>query len=1208
MDSRPPNPASRDAGASPGESAEEAQQLRRWFPNVKVNGLAQLKEQLRQGTISYYALFGVMDFESDVAVIEAAYERLMISVRNMQTGKHSALSQEILNTLSRLFALLCDAQKKQAYDTQLQAIQAQAQRPLPPSPATPVQPLRPGQPQVPGQPQGPGQPQVLGQPSIYGPGTPAPEMPVPGRIPPPVVAAPRFAPQPASAPAFDFARPHESGSGSTSSRLKKPAPIGLLVGGAAAVLLVVILGGLGVYFVTSSGTTNERPVAVNPSPNGDPRPVTPPSSVTPAPATTTSPATDPPGTTDLPGMNVTGPPTTIPTTNPLANPPVTNPPLTNPPITNAPVTNPPALDPARQAEQEQAFQRALAAAIPEVVETIGPEYDQARTDPKALSEILDVFLNIRDDEPPIRAAILKVCLDLCAEAGSPDALSQVLLAMESSPEWKQTGADFEAQTRSQAVQTLLKNARSPEARKQAALLADSSTALAEILRGDLLDLARDGDLPSIRQGLDIFQTEAASQGLEPAAVASTLSEVLTLLVDHTKSSEDQHREHRKPEHKAGLAQLALVMVPSALAARDYDTAGAFVAQADDLGKSLVGPTYLDLKREIKETREKLGRYREAHEKLATAPDDPAANLARAKELGLELGDWPGALAHLAKCGVSELETAARLTLAEEMAPNAASARARAWLAAMPSSPPDLKGLVQSAALAHYQDAFQSAEGLLKLEAKNKIDELIKQGTKERKFEGRTKAAGKLKTVDLCSLRPLVVEAPDGFLGFQEYGIQESRVAKIDPAELKGTPLKTFLFAHAPSRLEYELPAGAERFSALGYNLRSKSCRFLVYENDRLVFGSEAAGLASISVPLSGSAGKLALVVDEQGDFRNDQSFWINPVVTLRESVARPLREPLRDIDALSLKSLSATAPSDGIRFNNLDGRPGVLPPQLAALGGAPLRSYLFAHAPSRVEYEIPPGAVKFSAIGYCFRSTHVKFQVFENDRELFQSQRTGLVGIEVVLSGMPGKLALVIDAQGTASKDGLNEGASRDESFWVNPTFHAKSGPGLNVPTPGLPTPALPAPALPQPPLRTGQVDLLTISPVSAKNQLPGWLGFNTLGARGNETSVPKSEEIRGVPVKSYILAHASSWIEYKLPPGATRFTAIGYCTKSGSVKFKLHTNDQLLYESGLSGIVTINVNLPANTTKLVLEVDPAGDSDLDHSFWINPTLDFGSR
>lgn len=68
---------------------------------------------------NHYRLLGIANFEDDPDVIENAATRQIVHVRTFQSGKHSAISQKILNELSSAKICLLNPQRKAAYDEEL---------------------------------------------------------------------------------------------------------------------------------------------------------------------------------------------------------------------------------------------------------------------------------------------------------------------------------------------------------------------------------------------------------------------------------------------------------------------------------------------------------------------------------------------------------------------------------------------------------------------------------------------------------------------------------------------------------------------------------------------------------------------------------------------------------------------------------------------------------------------------------------------------------------------------------------------------------------------------------------------------------------------------------------------------------------------------------------------------------------------------------
>jgi WD40 repeat protein len=80
----------------------------------------------------HYRLLGIQRFESDPDVIEAAAEQRTLLLRNYQIGKHSGLSQKLLNEVAAAKICLLRPDKRAAYDAALRGqMAAQAAAPTP---------------------------------------------------------------------------------------------------------------------------------------------------------------------------------------------------------------------------------------------------------------------------------------------------------------------------------------------------------------------------------------------------------------------------------------------------------------------------------------------------------------------------------------------------------------------------------------------------------------------------------------------------------------------------------------------------------------------------------------------------------------------------------------------------------------------------------------------------------------------------------------------------------------------------------------------------------------------------------------------------------------------------------------------------------------------------------------------------------------------
>ena len=97
---------------------------------------------------NHYQLLGIPAFENDPDVIENAANRQMAHVRTFQNGKHSKVSQQILNELSAAKRCLLVSEKKIDYDAKLKDHLTPANTNIPtpqstPPPSSPVQQVPP---------------------------------------------------------------------------------------------------------------------------------------------------------------------------------------------------------------------------------------------------------------------------------------------------------------------------------------------------------------------------------------------------------------------------------------------------------------------------------------------------------------------------------------------------------------------------------------------------------------------------------------------------------------------------------------------------------------------------------------------------------------------------------------------------------------------------------------------------------------------------------------------------------------------------------------------------------------------------------------------------------------------------------------------------------------------------------------------------------
>ena len=104
-----------------------------------------------------------------------------------------------------------------------------------------------------------------------------------------------------------------------------------------------------------------------------------------------------------------------------------------------------------------------------------------------------------------------------------------------------------------------------------------------------------------------------------------------------------------------------------------------------------------------------------------------------------------------------------------------------------------------------------------------------------------------------------------------------------------------------------------------------------------------------------------------------------------------------------------------------------------------------------------------------------------------------------------------------------------------------------------------------------------------------------------------------GRPCRNFLFCHANSSVSYKVPPGYSRFSAIGIgptgpAWTNHSWIYEVFADGKSLYRSMPLGSyvdkqVKIDADLPPGTKTLTLVTDGAGDGSLDHAIWLDPVL-----
>ncbi|HEY4262262.1 MAG TPA: NPCBM/NEW2 domain-containing protein, partial [Schlesneria sp.] len=236
----------------------------------------------------------------------------------------------------------------------------------------------------------------------------------------------------------------------------------------------------------------------------------------------------------------------------------------------------------------------------------------------------------------------------------------------------------------------------------------------------------------------------------------------------------------------------------------------------------------------------------------------------------------------------------------------------------------------------------------------------------------------------------------------------------------------FYGAHAPSRLKCNIPNGAKSFSVIGYNPASHSAKFVVLIDGEELYRSAETGLEIIRVDIPPKATLLELVADECGNNDYDQTHWCYP--RYHAVGSDRVTEKMLDGKSGTLKFAVASGTAAGpVTHNKPIGGNRYIP---VSFHDATLcEEFLFNHAPSTVTYQVPEGMSRFTAIGYCVWSSHVKYEVWADAKRIYESPQAGIVPIDVKLPAKTKTVELRVADLG----DGRG-----DRALWCYPRLYRK--------------------------------------------------------------------------------------------------------------------------------------------------------------------------
>ena len=83
--------------------------------------------------------------------------------------------------------------------------------------------------------------------------------------------------------------------------------------------------------------------------------------------------------------------------------------------------------------------------------------------------------------------------------------------------------------------------------------------------------------------------------------------------------------------------------------------------------------------------------------------------------------------------------------------------------------------------------------------------------------------------------------------------------------------------------------------------------------------------------------------------------------------------------------------------------------------------------------------------------------------------------------------------------------------------------------------------------------------------------------------------------------AHAPSRLKCEIPSGAKAFSAIGYNDSSRTCSYQVLIDGKEVFDSGVTALALVKVDIPLKATVLELVIDEAGNADSDRSYWCYP-------
>lgn len=236
----------------------------------------------------------------------------------------------------------------------------------------------------------------------------------------------------------------------------------------------------------------------------------------------------------------------------------------------------------------------------------------------------------------------------------------------------------------------------------------------------------------------------------------------------------------------------------------------------------------------------------------------------------------------------------------------------------------------------------------------------------------------------------------------------------------------FYGAHAPSRLKCPIPPSAKSFTAVGYCTSIGMVKYLIYIDGKLTYDSGVVSIAAINIDIPPKSKLLELVIDENGYRSWDHTYWCYPRFH-KVTSDKVVEKMLDGTPAIPFTVASSVVGHDVLSYNKPIKSLSSVPVHFR--DAQPCDEFLFAHAPSSVTYTVPEGMTRLTAIGYCVTTQHVRFEVWADARQVYQSGAAGIAPIDVKLPPGAKTLELRVNDLGDARDDW---------SMWCYPRLYRK--------------------------------------------------------------------------------------------------------------------------------------------------------------------------